>query len=114
MAVRHIFTRPFGPQGGFETHQMVSPPTLTRWCGGGVCGEADPKSGIFFQKEGKAEKYAFAHFPKTDGNFRNFQKWNLLFWLVSGDNNNRRLGSFSLCRISTTLASYQSTSTSKI
>lgn len=47
------------------------------------------------KKEGKAEKYSLAHFPKTDGNFRNFQKWNLLFWLVSRHNNNSRLGSFS-------------------
>ena len=114
MAVRHIFTRPFGPQGGFETHQMVSPPTSRDGVVVGFVEKLTLNLVYVSKKEGKAEKYAFAHFPKTDGNFRNFQKWNLLSWLVSGHNNNRRLGSFSRCRISTTLASYQSTSTSKI
>ena len=87
---------------------MVSPPSLK------------PRDGVvvgfveklilnlvdFSKKEGKAEKYAFAHFLKMDGNFRNFQKGNLLFWLVSGHNNSSRLGSFSGCRISRTLAFY--------
>ena len=74
MAVRHIFTRTFGPQGGFETHQMVSPPTLTRWCGGGVCGEADPKSGICFQKGRESRKKLICPFSKNGWKFPKFPK----------------------------------------